>query len=113
MHMRGNTKLLLSIAERSFVRNQHEQSPQFTKWSRPQGCRRTLGKPKTKIFAALSPREEMLLRVSFGIGSDADYTLSEINPEFSLPPQGIRQLQAKGVLQNMCATTGCCWLRGI
>jgi RNA polymerase primary sigma factor len=56
---------------------------------------RTIAKQMTKIFAALSPREEMLLRLSFGIGSDADYTLSEIGRRFSLPPQRIRQLQRK------------------
>jgi len=56
---------------------------------------RTRATEMTKVFASLSPREEMLLRLSFGIGSDAHYTLSEIGRKFSLPPQRIRQIQRK------------------
>jgi RNA polymerase primary sigma factor len=56
---------------------------------------RNLAKQMTKIFATLSPRKEMLLRLSFGIGSDARYTLGEIGRKFSLPPQRIRQIQRK------------------
>ena len=52
-----------------------------------------LSKQITKIFASLSPREEVLLRLSFGIGSDADCTLGEIGRRFSLPPQRIRHIQ--------------------
>jgi len=56
---------------------------------------RTLAKQVRKIFASLSPREEVLLRLSFGIGSDGDYTLSEISRKFFLPPQRIRQIRRR------------------
>jgi RNA polymerase primary sigma factor len=50
-------------------------------------------KQMTKILASLSPREEMLLRLRFGIGSEAKYTLSELSRRFPLPPQRILRIQ--------------------
>ena len=50
-------------------------------------------KQMIKILASLSPREEMLLRLRFGIGSDAEYTLNQLSRRFSLPPQRIGRIQ--------------------
>jgi DNA-directed RNA polymerase sigma subunit (sigma70/sigma32) len=52
-----------------------------------------LSKQMTKVLASLSPREEMLLRLRFGIGSDAEYTLNQLSRRFSLPPQRIGRIQ--------------------
>jgi DNA-directed RNA polymerase sigma subunit (sigma70/sigma32) len=48
----------------------------------------------TKVLASLSPREEMLLRLRFGIGSEAEHTLNELRPRFSLPPQRLGRIQS-------------------
>jgi sigma-70-like protein len=48
----------------------------------------------TKALASLSPREEMLLRMRFGIGSDVEGTLSQLSRRFSLPPQRLGRIQS-------------------
>ena len=51
----------------------------------------------TKILAKLTPREERVLRMRFGIGLKTDYTLEEIGQEFSLTKDRIRQIEAKAL----------------
>ena len=46
-----------------------------------------------KILASLSPREEMLLRLRFGIGTEVAYPLSQLSRRFSLPPQRLGRIQ--------------------
>jgi hypothetical protein len=48
----------------------------------------------TKALASLSPREEMLLRMRFGIGSEVEGTLSQLSRRFSLPPQRLGRIQS-------------------
>jgi DNA-directed RNA polymerase sigma subunit (sigma70/sigma32) len=50
-------------------------------------------KQMTKVLASLSPREEMLLRLRFGIGTEVAYTLSQLSRRFSLPPQRLGRIQ--------------------
>ena len=50
-------------------------------------------KQMMKILASLSPREEMLLRLRFGIGTEVEYTLSQLSRRFSLPPQRLGRIQ--------------------
>ena len=47
----------------------------------------------TKALASLSPREEMLLRLRFGIGTGVAYPLSQLSRRFSLPPQRLGRIQ--------------------
>ena len=47
----------------------------------------------TKVLASLSPREEMLLRLRFGIGTEVAYPLSQLSRRFSLPPQRLGRIQ--------------------
>jgi len=47
----------------------------------------------TKILASLRPREEMLLRLRFGIGTEVAYPLSQLSRRFSLPPQRLGRIQ--------------------
>ncbi len=51
----------------------------------------------TKILAKLTPREEHVLRMRFGIGLDTDYTLEEIGKKFSVTGGRIMSIEAKAL----------------
>ena len=51
----------------------------------------------TRIFATLSPREERVIRMRFGIGMNAEHTLEEVGKEFSVTRERIRQIEAKAL----------------
>ena len=51
----------------------------------------------TKILAKLTPREEHVLRMRFGIGLGTDYTLEEIGKKFSVTGNRIREIEAKAL----------------
>ena len=50
-----------------------------------------------KIIATLTPREEKVLRLRFGIGEKDDHTLNQISRDFSLSGERIRQIEAKAL----------------
>ncbi len=50
-----------------------------------------------KLLNGLSPREEKILRLRFGIGEDGEYTLEEIGRQFGLSRERIRQIEAKAI----------------
>jgi RNA polymerase primary sigma factor len=51
----------------------------------------------TRILASLSPREERVLRMRFGIGMNTDHTLEEVGQQFSVTRERIRQIEAKAL----------------
>ncbi|MEX2631605.1 MAG: RNA polymerase sigma factor RpoD [Tistlia sp.] len=51
----------------------------------------------TRILASLTPREERVLRMRFGIGMNADHTLEEVGKQFSVTRERIRQIEAKAL----------------
>jgi RNA polymerase primary sigma factor len=51
----------------------------------------------TQALAALSPREERVLRMRFGIGMDTDHTLEEVGQQFGVTRERIRQIEAKAL----------------
>jgi RNA polymerase primary sigma factor len=51
----------------------------------------------TRVLALLTPREERVLRMRFGIGMNTDHTLEEVGQQFSLTRERIRQIQAKAL----------------
>jgi RNA polymerase primary sigma factor len=51
----------------------------------------------TRALASLSPREERVLRMRFGIGMGTDQTLAEVGQQFSVSRERIRQIEAKGL----------------
>ena len=51
----------------------------------------------TRVLASLTPREERVLRMSFGIGMNTDHTLEEVRQEFSVTRERIRQIEAKAL----------------
>jgi len=50
-----------------------------------------------KVLATLTPREEKVLRMRFGIGEKADHTLEEVGQDFSVTRERIRQIEAKAL----------------
>ncbi len=56
-----------------------------------------LGESTTKILASLTPREERVLRMRFGIGMNTDHTLEEVGLQFSVTRERIRQIEAKAL----------------
>ena len=51
----------------------------------------------TRILASLTPREESVLRMRFGIGMNTDHTLEEVGQQFSVTRERIRQIEAKAL----------------
>ena len=51
----------------------------------------------TKVLAMLTPREERVLRMRFGIGMNTDHTLEEVGQQFSVTRERIRQIEAKAL----------------
>ncbi len=56
-----------------------------------------LAEQTKKILATLTPREEQVLRMRFGIGEKSDHTLEEVGHEFSVTRERIRQIEAKAL----------------
>ena len=59
--------------------------------------RSNLSESTTKILATLTPREESVLRMRFGIGMNTDHTLEEVGLQFSVTRERIRQIEAKAL----------------
>ncbi len=56
-----------------------------------------LSEQTRKVLATLTPREEKVLRMRFGIGEDSDHTLEEVGKDFSVTRERIRQIEAKAL----------------
>ena len=50
-----------------------------------------------RILSSLTPREERVLRMRFGIGMNSDHTLEEVGQQFSVTRERIRQIEAKAL----------------
>src|SRR5215472_13460415 len=59
--------------------------------------RSNLGELTRKVLATLTPREEQILRMRFGIGQKTDYTLEEVGKQFAVTRERIRQIEAKAL----------------
>ena len=59
--------------------------------------RANLGEQTRKVLATLSPREEQILRMRFGIGQKTDCTLEEVGEVFAVTRERIRQIEAKAL----------------
>ena len=51
----------------------------------------------TRVLATLTPREERVLRMRFGIGMNTDHTLEEVGQQFNVTRERIRQIEAKAL----------------
>jgi RNA polymerase primary sigma factor len=56
-----------------------------------------LGEQTRKVLATLTPREEKVLRMRFGIGEKSDHTLEEVGRDFDVTRERIRQIEAKAL----------------
>jgi RNA polymerase primary sigma factor len=56
-----------------------------------------LGEQTRKVLTSLTPREEKVLRMRFGIGEKSDHTLEEVGRDFSVTRERIRQIEAKAL----------------
>ncbi len=56
-----------------------------------------LGEHTNKVLATLTPREEQILRMRFGIGQKTDSTLEEVGKRFAVTRERIRQIEAKAL----------------
>jgi RNA polymerase primary sigma factor len=57
----------------------------------------SLRETTTRTLASLTPREERIIRMRFGIGMNKDHTLQEVGQQFSLTRERIRQIEAKAL----------------
>ena len=62
-----------------------------------QAIKSNLSEATTKILSTLTPREERVLRMRFGIGMNSDHTLEEVGQQFSVTRERIRQIEAKAL----------------
>ena len=64
----------------------------------------------TRVLASLTPREERVLRMRFGIGMNTDHTLEEVGQQFSVTRERIRQIEAKALrkLKHPSRSAGSC-----
>ena len=76
---------------RRFYRGQNALQPLDT------AIQSNLSESTTKILASLTPREERVLRMRFGIGMNTDHTLEEVGLQFSVTRERIRQIEAKAL----------------
>ncbi len=74
-----------------FIEDQNALQPLDT------AIRSNLSESTTKILASLTPREERVLRMRFGIGMNTDHTLEEVGLQFSVTRERIRQIEAKAL----------------
>jgi RNA polymerase primary sigma factor len=51
----------------------------------------------TRVLALLTPREERIVRMRFGLGMNSDHTLEEVGRQFSVTRERIRQIEAKAL----------------
>jgi len=63
----------------------------------PNKCRRILKKACERILVTLTPREEMIVRLHFGIGRESRYTYRELAMQFSRTAGRIRQIRAEAL----------------
>jgi RNA polymerase primary sigma factor len=56
-----------------------------------------LAEQTRKVLATLTPREERILRMRFGIGEKTEHTLEEVGNDFSVTRERIRQIEAKAL----------------
>ena len=72
---------------------------EYTKALAPleQAIKSNLSEATTKILSTLTPREERVLRMRFGVGMNTDHTLEEVGLQFSVTRERIRQIEAKAL----------------
>ena len=88
-----NNKLVGIVTKRDFdfIEDKNALQPLDT------AIQSNLSESTTKILASLTPREERVLRMRFGVGMNTDHTLEEVGLQFSVTRERIRQIEAKAL----------------
>ena len=71
--------------------------PSTANSANPSKYTRALQKACERVLVTLTPREEMILRLHFGIGRQSCYTFRELGKQFSRTPRRIRQIRAEAL----------------
>jgi RNA polymerase primary sigma factor len=74
-----------------FIRDENTESPSEAM------VRQSLKEQTRKVLSTLTPREEKVLRMRFGIGEKSDHTLEEVGQDFAVTRERIRQIEAKAL----------------
>ena len=74
-----------------FIEDKNALSPQDS------AIQENLREITTRVLASLTPREERVLRMRFGIGMNSDHTLEEVGQQFRVTRERIRQIEAKAL----------------
>ena len=79
--------------------NADERSATMAKarWNARERATETAVPATTRVLATLTPREERVLRMRFGIGMNTDHTLEEVGKQFDVTRERIRQIEAKAL----------------
>ena len=75
----------------------HSMGLQFVRVLTKRGWVVVASETTTRVLASLTPREERVLRMRFGIGMNTDHTLEEVGQQFSVTRERIRQIEAKAL----------------
>jgi RNA polymerase primary sigma factor len=63
----------------------------------PSVIQSNLRETTTRMLASLTPREERIVRMRFGLGMNSDHTLEEVGQQFSVTRERIQQIEAKAL----------------
>ena len=74
-----------------------EEDSQLGDFIEDSAIQENLKETTTRVLASLTPREERVLRMRFGIGMNTDHTLEEVGQQFSVTRERIRQIEAKAL----------------
>src|SRR5205085_2247303 len=95
----GNIGLMKAVDKFEYRRG-YKFSTYATWWIRQAieaAIQSNLRETTTRVLASLTPREERVLRMRFGIGMNTDHTLEEVGQQFSVTRERIRQIEAKAL----------------
>ena len=98
----NTTSVKVANLMRSSVHNMNESLARLSSGSRIMSpadavISMNLSEQTRKVLATLTPREEKVLRMRFGIGEKSDHTLEEVGQDFFVTRERIRQIEAKAL----------------
>ena len=90
-NVRGLIKVDIALDIRDLIEDQNAILPIDA------AIQSNLRETTTRVLASLTPREERIVRMRFGLGMNSDHTLEEVGQQFSVTRERIRQIEAKAI----------------
>jgi RNA polymerase primary sigma factor len=87
----GKSAVQVRVAGRDFIEDKAAMIPLDA------AIEANLREATTRVLSSLTPREERLLRMRFGIGMNTDHTLEEVGQQFNVTRERIRKIEAKAL----------------